>query len=77
MNSEFDQVLDIGHSKKHWLQFRQDSMLTSPYGKTVLIDYRDNSTLGVNCVSTLFGHGIYTQFVAMNYTIKTICDNLY
>jgi hypothetical protein len=52
-------------------------MRVHPSGRTMLVDYQDQSSVVPNFFQTLFGHGIYTHYEVMLFNTRLITDQLY
>ena len=76
-NRVLDGVLQKGVDPATWLQGGTGVRQLSPYGKNLLVDYGDHGGKRVNCVGTLFGHGIYTRYSSLFFQLKTISRYLY
>lgn len=74
LNVDLDGILGKGEDKIQLLKNIEVRMRVSPYGKTILVDYKDSNT---NCSETLFGHGVYTRFEKMLFNTKLIVDEMY
>ncbi|MEZ4741631.1 MAG: hypothetical protein R3B45_04165 [Bdellovibrionota bacterium] len=76
-NKDLDKILGDGTNRTTWQEQTRSRLRVPPFGKTYLIDYKDNSHLVPNCFNTIFGHGIYTRFQTMHFNTRIICEALY
>lgn len=77
LNERLDGILGKGGGIMQVWKDIEVRMRVSPYGKTILVDYKDNSMYFPNCGKTLFGHGVYTRFEKMLFNTKLIVDEMY
>ena len=77
MNNLLNKKLDGILGKGEVLENVKVRMRIPSYGKTILVDYKDNNTFLPNCRETLFGHGVYTRFEKMLFNTKLIVDEMY
>lgn len=84
LNDEFDSVLDTGRDSALLIASLEREERRHPkyadgthVGESLLINYRDDSLLLPNCIKTLFGHGVYTNYNAMLFNMATIAKDWY
>lgn len=77
LNRELDKVLGLGIDPRGWLENVAKGMRVSEYGVTYLIDYKDQSRLMPNGLTSIFGHGVYTRFEHMLFNAQLCCDVFY
>jgi hypothetical protein len=84
LNDEFDRVLDIGRDTALLIASLERVERRHPkyangaiVGESLLINYKDDSPLLPNCIKTLFGHGVYTNYNAMLFNMTTIVKEWY
>ena len=77
LNSQLDEILGKGADVNGLIGKMKVRMRVTHYGKTILVDHKDNSTLWPNCFETLFGHGVYTRYEKMLFNTQLIVNNLY
>lgn len=77
LNKQLDRILGKGEDMQKLLENVKARMRIPSYGKTILVDYKDNNTYLPNCRETLFGHGVYTRFEKMLFNTKLIVDEMY
>lgn len=76
INTTLNQYLGIGFGINHWSsQIRMNKRL-HPLGHNLLVDYKDKSR-GINFLTTMFGHGIYTRYHTMLFNLKEIINYFY
>lgn len=79
LNDAFDRVLDDGRNRLLVSQLGSTRQI-NPAGDNLLLDYQDNATDGLDlshCIKTLFGHGVYTRYKKMRFTMHTIVQHWY
>ncbi|MCF6156427.1 MAG: hypothetical protein E3K36_14575 [Candidatus Brocadia sp.] len=76
-NKKLDILLGDGCNINSWKKNAEVKMRVPHYGKTLLVDYKDNSWFWWNAHKTLFGHGVYTQYEKMLFNTQLIVDELY
>ena len=77
LNKQLAGILGKGEDIKELLENVKARMRVPSYGRTILVDYKDNSTLWPNCLKTLFGHGVYTRYEKMLFNTQLIVDKMY
>jgi hypothetical protein len=84
LNDEFDPVLDTGRDSALLIASLEREERRQPkYAnganvcETLLINYKDDSPLLPNCIKTLFGHGVYTNYNAMLFNMATVVNEWY
>ena len=78
LNSELDQVLGPGCQPQKWVESLSHRKRVHLGGHTLLVDYRDHSSLGLpNFITTNFGHAIYTRRHTMEFLVALIRQYLY
>ncbi len=80
LNKRLDSILGEGRNRNAWLRNIQARMRVPHYGnKTFLVDYKDSSSFIFlpNCITTLFGHGVYTKFEKMLFNTNLIVNEFY
>lgn len=73
-NKELDQILGKGCHPKAWRKNLKSVSKVSPYGYTYLVDYGDQGKMLPNCVQTVFGHGVYTEYRSIILNFSLIID---
>lgn len=76
-NTQLDETLGKGFDVLGLKSNVKKRMRVPHYGKTILVDYRDNGTYYPNCDKTLFGHGVYTRGEKMLFNTQLIVDKMY
>ncbi|MFK7872448.1 MAG: hypothetical protein AB8C84_04655 [Oligoflexales bacterium] len=71
VNKDLDHLFDIGRDLKLWRSRLKKERQIPKQGVTLLVDYQDQSS-SINCVTTLFGHGIYTRMNTMLFHAEQI-----
>lgn len=71
LNKQLDQILDPGFNLNYWQSNLRLKKRIHSAGFNYLIDYGDNKKTP-NCISTIFGHGIYTRSRVLLYNMKLI-----
>ncbi|MBX2812387.1 MAG: hypothetical protein KTR25_11280 [Myxococcales bacterium] len=78
INLTLDDVLGPGWHPKRWFENLQYRRRIHQGGFTLLVNYQDHSSIGLpNCISTNFGHAIYTRWNTMRYLTYLIQKHLY
>ncbi len=76
-DKKLDEILGKGNDMIGLFENLKARMRVPHYGKTILVDYKDNSTIYPNCFDTLFGHGVYTRYEKMLFNTQLIVDEMY
>lgn len=74
LNKQLDQLLEPGFNLKHWQRILRLKKRIHPLGLNYLVDYGDDKKTP-NCISTIFGHGIYTRSRVLLYNMKLIAKH--
>jgi hypothetical protein len=84
LNDEFDRVLDTGRDSALLIASLEREERRHPkyadgthVGESLFINYKDDSLILPNCIKTLFGHGVYTNYNAMLFNMATIVKEWY
>ncbi len=77
LNRLLDPILGKGTDTRLWFDAIVRRERLGNFGRTLLIDYGDQSRGRPNFLSTVFGHGIYTRYQCMLYQTQLICRYLY
>jgi hypothetical protein len=77
LNTKLSEILGDTTDRLAWKDRVLSRLRVPPYGKTYLIDYKDNNQITPNWMSTIFGHGIYTEYQVMLFNTHLICEALY
>lgn len=77
LNKKLSEILGDTTNLILWRRNVSAMLRVPPHGKTHLIDYKDDSKILPNCISTMFGHGVYTTYEAMLFNTDLICRSLY
>lgn len=77
LNKRLEEILGKGEDIQESLKNVKARMRVPSYGKTLLVDYKDNGAFLPNCLETLFGHGVYTRFEKMLFNTKLIVAEMY
>lgn len=77
LNRSIDQILGQGLSPSLWLANVTKGMRVPRVGRTVLVDYRDDSTVLPNFWKTIVGHGVYTRYKVMLFNTELVVQNFY
>ena len=77
LNERLSQILGDTTNLILWRRNVSTKLRVPPHGITHLIDYKDRSRIFPNCISTVFGHGVYTTYEAMLFNTDLICKSLY
>ena len=76
INHALNDYLGVGFGINHWSSQIRMKQRLHPVGHNLLVDYKDKSR-GINFVTTMFGHGIYTRYQTMLFNIKEIINYFY
>ena len=76
INQVLSEYLGPGFQPSLWRKEVVTRSRVHASGHNILIDYKDNSSR-VNCLASIFGHGIYTRYGVMMYNTKVITNHLY
>lgn len=76
-NQELSDILGETTDRMAWKDNILSRQRVPPYGETHLIDYKDDSDLTPNWISTIFGHGVYTEYQVMLFNMKLISKAFY
>ncbi|MCP4442302.1 MAG: hypothetical protein GY810_25625 [Aureispira sp.] len=77
LNKKLSNILGNTRNRIAWKKNISLRLRVPPYGETHLVDYLDSSPMIPNCIRTIFGHGVYTQYHAMLFNTDLICKSLY
>jgi hypothetical protein len=77
LNRELDAILGPGHAPSTWLEQLEHRKRVHEGGFTLLVDYGDAATRGVNCLHTNFGHAIYTKRRMMHFWVREVVRRFY
>lgn len=77
LNQKLSDILGETTDRIAWKDNILSRQRVPPYGETHLIDYKDDSGFTPNWISTIFGHGIYTEYQVMLFNMKLICEAFY
>lgn len=77
LNRWLDPILGKGTDTRLWFDAVVRRERLGNFGRTLLIDYGDQSRGRPNFLSTVFGHGIYTRYRCMLFQTELICRYLY
>ena len=77
LNERLDHVLGVGSDLRAWLRHVADGLRLSPYGHTLLVDYRDQARVVPNFWATGLGHAAYTRREAMLFHFRVVADHFY
>jgi hypothetical protein len=77
MNRQLDAWLGKGMDTRTWVHSVASRLRVGEMGRTVLVDYCDQGGFRINCLPTVFGHGIYTRYRVMLFNTEIICRYLY
>ena len=78
LNQRLDAILGPGSDARAWREHMRHRRRIHDGGHTCLVDYGDRAPgLMPNCLSTLFGHGVYTTTAAMLFNLRLVTDKLY
>jgi hypothetical protein len=77
INRELDEILGPGRDRRLWLSNLKIKMRVIPFGRTVLVDYGDQSKFLPNFAKTLLGHGVYTRLTALPFHLRMISKYFY
>jgi hypothetical protein len=77
LNERLSTLLGGGSDPRVWLANVRHRMRVAQQGHTLLVDYGDRGQGPLpNCVTTLFGHGIYTTYEAMLFHARLAARRL-
>lgn len=76
-NRRLEEVLGSGRNIWQWRDAVRIRMRVPPVGKTLLVNYGDDSEVDPNFYKTFFGHGCYTTYEAMLFNTKMVASQLY
>jgi len=78
LNERLSAIVGDGADPRAWVTNVRHRMRVARQGHTVLVDYGDRGQGAIpNCVTTLFGHGIYTTYEAMLFQARLVAVRLY
>jgi hypothetical protein len=76
LNLALDPLLGQGVGASAWLTASRAQRRVPESGRTLLVDFRDDSRLMPNCVATVFGHGCYTRLAHMLPLVNLVRVNV-
>ncbi len=77
INRKLDEWLGKGNDTRAWLHTVGARQRVGELGRTLLIDYGDQGGFRINCLPTVFGHGIYTRYRVMLFNSELMSRYLY
>ncbi|WP_141731957.1 hypothetical protein [Oligoflexus tunisiensis] len=77
INRKLDALLGKGIDTRVWVHTVATRLRVGDVGQTLLIDYGDQGGFRINCLPTVFGHGIYTRGRVMLFNMELICRYFY
>lgn len=77
LNRALDQLLGKGTDARVWVHTITARIRVGELGRTLLVDYGDQGGFKINCIPTVFGHGIYTRYRVMLFNTELICKYFY
>ncbi len=77
LNQKLSPILGDTTNRIQWKDQVLSRLRVPPYGETYLVDYKDDSQWVPNWMTSIFGHGIYTEYQAMLFNTHLICEALY
>ena len=77
LNVILDDILGRGISMTGWINNLVNQRRLPTQGFTYLVDFKDNSRLRPNFLSTFMGHGVYTRYDSMLYLHRLIAQFFY
>jgi hypothetical protein len=77
VNRKLDALLGKGIDTRVWVHTVASRLRVGDVGQTLLIDYGDQGGFRINCLPTVFGHGIYTRYRVMLFNMELICRYFY
>ncbi|BBM83968.1 hypothetical protein [Candidatus Uabimicrobium amorphum] len=77
LNEKLYPILGIENDEEQHNKNIAHRMRIPHYGKTLLVDFKDDGKLLPNCITTLFGHGANTRYEKMLFNTQVIVDRFY
>ena len=77
INRRLDTVLGIGWDARVWIDAQKSRRRVGDFGRTLLIDFKDQARWRPNCHRSLFGHGAYTRLSAQLFLCELLVEHLY
>jgi hypothetical protein len=77
INRKLDALLGKGIDTRVWVHTVATKLRVGDVGQTLLVDYGDQGGFKINCIPTVFGHGIYTRYRVMLFNTELICRYFY
>lgn len=74
-NRVLEELLLEGFNPAQLIDNLRTNRMVSPQGKTVLIDFADESSTSIQGIKNLFGHGVYTRSEHLLFIIKKVLEH--